>query len=86
MPSKDIIVQACKDIVELKLKAIDSFIQDVIEPLEEVGSPEKLIGKPYKQWTPQDLQMMSMIYKDKLDKYIFDKEYLEVIALEKGGV
>ena len=80
---KDIIVQACKDVIELKLKAVDQFIEDVIEPISEVGSPEKLIGKKYEEWTPQDFRMMSQIYGKDLEKYIFNKEYKTVKDLEE---
>lgn len=80
---KDAIIQACKEIIELKLKAVDQYIEDVIDPIADVGSPEKLIGKKYKEWTPQDLQMMSMIYGEKLEKYIFNKEYKNLMELEQ---
>jgi hypothetical protein len=79
---KDIIIQACKDVIEFKLKAVDQFIEDVIEPISEVGSPEKLIGKKYEEWTPQDFQMMSTVYGKDLEKYIFNKEYKKVRDLE----
>ena len=77
---------AIQEIVELKLKVVDEFIEDVIEPLGEIGNPEKLIGKPYEQWTPQELQALGQIYGNEpnaLSELIFRKSYEEVKKLEK---
>jgi len=74
------------DVVELKMKAVDKYIEEIIEPLGEIGNPEKLIGKPYEQWTPLDLQMLGQIYgpePNELSKLIFKKEYAKLIELEK---
>jgi len=76
------ITEACKYVVALKLKAVDEYIEKYIEPLLDIGSPEKLIGKPYNEWTPQDFQMLSVIYGDKFEKFIFKKEYESVRELE----
>jgi len=76
------------DVVELKMKAVDKYIEEIIEPLGEIGNPEKLIGKPYEQWTPLDLQMLGRIYgpePNELSKLIFKKEYAKLIELEKGA-
>jgi len=50
------------EVIELKLKVADEFVESVIEPLANIGSPEKLINKPYETWTRQDLQMLASIY------------------------
>jgi hypothetical protein len=74
-------------VVEIKLKAVDRWIDEVIDELEKFGNPEKLLGKPYEAWTPQDLQVLGQIYGDGNDtplaKLIFKKHYEVVTDLEK---
>jgi len=77
---------ASQEIIELKLKVADEFIEEIIEPLGEIGSPEKLIGKPYEQWTPADIQILGQIYgpePNALSDLIFKKSYEEVRKLEE---
>jgi len=77
---------AIEEVVELKLKAADEYIDEVVEQIGDVGSPEKLIGKRYEEWTPQDLQMLSQIYgmeePSPLSELIFRKSYKEVKEME----
>lgn len=85
---------AVDKVVALKMRAIDLFIEQYIEPLADVGNPEKLIGKPYEEWTPQDLTMLIQIYGQQepnpLSNLIFNREYDKVKAMEAeeegGGV
>lgn len=80
--------KAADEIIVLKMKVIDEYINEMIIPLEQVGSPEALIGKKYKNWTPQDLQMLSNVYGPSdgtpLGKLIFNKEYEYLKKLEQG--
>ena len=73
--------------IEVKLKAVDLLVEELIEPLEKIGSPEALIGKPYEQWTAQDLMMLVQIYgqtePNPLSDLIFKKSYENVKQLEK---
>ncbi len=75
-----------QEVIDLKLKAADEFIADVIDPLEKIGSPEALIGKKYEEWTPLDLQLLSQVYGQgndtPLSKLIFNKSLTEVQRLE----
>ena len=80
------LTMAVQEIIDLKLSVLDEFIEDVIEPLGEIGNPEKLIGKPYEQWTLYDLQILGQIYgpePNALSELIFKKAYEEVKTLEK---
>ena len=74
-------------VIDLKLRAVEIFIKDVVEPLEDVGNPEKLIGIPYEQWTPEIIQYLSQIYgtqePNQLSDFIFRKEYKRVKELEE---
>ena len=80
------LTQATEKVVALKMKAIDAVVDELIEPLEAIGSPEKLIKKPYAQWTPEDLQLLIKIYgtgdNTPLTKTIFNRTYEEVKRLE----
>lgn len=73
--------------IEIKLKAVDRIIKELIEPLADVGNPEKLIGKKYEDWTEDDLNMLSKIYgtnePNLLSNLIFRKTYEEVKQMEE---
>jgi hypothetical protein len=76
--------RAVDEAVETTMKAVDYYIKNEIEPiLDSLGSPEKLIGKPYEQWTPQDLQVLSQIYGKTLETFIAKKEINSLIELEQ---
>jgi hypothetical protein len=77
------LTKAIDNVLSVKLKAVENFMNDYVEPLLDVGNPEKLINKKYEDWTIQDTQMLSVIYGDKLEDYIFNKAYKEVKELEK---
>jgi len=49
-------------VIALKLKVLKRFHDEYVAPLERFGSPEKLLGKPYELWTPQDIQMLGQVY------------------------
>lgn len=75
------------EVVKLKIKAADEFIEEVIEPLGDVGSPEKLLGKKYEEWTPAERQLLLRIYgagDSPLKKLVFNKQYEEVKELEEA--
>lgn len=83
--------RALKEVIAEDLKALDAVIEEDIEVLSHIGNPEKLIGKPYEEWTPQDKQRLAQIYgsdDNTLDKFIFKREYEDVLekerALEEG--
>ena len=73
--------------VQKKIEAMDKLIEELIEPLEDVGNPEKLLGKPYESWSPQELSMAIKIYgttePNPLSNLVFRKKYEEVKQLEQ---
>ena len=77
---------AVEKVVALKIKAMDRIIEDLVEPLADVGNPEKLIKKPYAQWTPEDLTLLTKIYgvgeDTPLTRTIFNRTYENVKQLE----
>jgi hypothetical protein len=75
------------DVIKGNLEIADEYIKDVIDEIGDIGSPEKLIGKVYEDWSPEDLQRLVGIYGQggdtPLAKLIATKSYAEVIALEQ---
>jgi len=74
-------------LIEEDLAVMDEIVEEDIEALGDIGNPEKLIGKKYEEWTPQDLQMLGQVYgnqePNRLSKFIFNKEYSKVKELEE---
>lgn len=78
------------EIMKDLLALADESIVEMIKPILDLASPEKVIGKKYDQWTPQDLQRASMAYQlepDILNKFIAKKEITKLYELEEkvGG-
>ena len=87
---KSSLPKAADKVVQFKLDAVDKLIADMVEPLADVGNPEKVIKKPYEQWTPDDLAMLTKIYGQSdpspLTNLIFRKEKARVEALEREEI
>ena len=81
-------VDAVDEVIKLNTEVIDDFIKEFVDSLPNINSPEKLIGKPYGNWTPQDLQLLTNIYgsgdNTPLQKVIFNREYANLKQLEQG--
>jgi len=84
------LTQAIDRAIQIKLKAVDAIMEELVEPLADVGNPEKLIKKPYEQWTAQDLQFLRRIYGEgedtPLTRLIFKKTYERVLSMEEAEV
>jgi len=79
------LTDAMDELIDEEMADIDRFIKEEIEPLGDFGNPEKLIGKPYETWTPQEKQILAQIYgpePNALSNLIFRKEYEKMLALE----
>ena len=75
------VVLDVKNIVDTEidrvLKVYDEFKKKEIDPLADVGNPEKIIGKPYGRWSDQDKQMLRQAYvysPQDLEEFISKKE------------
>ena len=74
------------EVVEEGLKSVDDFVEDFIDPIADIGSPAKVIDKPYNEWTPEDIRMVAQIYQqdqETLEKYIAGKEISKLYNLEQ---
>ena len=80
------LTEVTEKLIAVELKVMDKLVADFIEPLAYVGNPERLIKKPYAQWTPEDLQLLIKIYgtgdDTPLTKTIFNRTYERVKELE----
>ena len=89
MIKKPALAKAMDEVVTLKMQAMDRIINELVEPLADVGNPEELIKKPYEQWTPEDLTMLIKIYgrqePNPLSNIIFRKTYERVKQMEEEG-
>ncbi len=89
--NETLLTEAIDRVISQKLKAVDAILEQLIEPLGELGNPEKLIGKKYEEWTPEDFQSMAKVYgqvePNPLSNLIFKKEYekIKVLEAEVGG-
>ena len=83
---KEELIELSNEVTAELLEVADEFIEEITKQFSDVGNPEKLIGKPYETWTPQDLMMLSQIYgteePNKLSTLIFNKSYEQIKALE----
>ena len=85
---KDELVATIDQTLGLLLEVADDYIDEIAEELAVVASPEKLIGKPYESWSPNDFNLLSQVYGDGNDtplaRVVFNKEYEKVLNLEAG--
>ena len=82
---KDWLSEVVQEVVEAKLEAVDDYLEEMIEPIGDIGNPEKLISKPYEQWTGLDLQLLGQVYgpePNPLSELIFRKEYESLKKME----
>ena len=81
------LTKAVTELVEIKLKALDVLIKELVEPLADVGSPEKVLGKKYEDWIEEDFLKASQIYgknePNALSDLIARKEITKVKEMEK---
>ena len=80
-----ILTKAIDRYITIEMRAVARFIAEFVEPLGDIGNPEKLINKKYEQWTPEDLQRLGQIYgaePNPLSRLIATKEITKLEALE----
>ena len=84
---KSPLVRVMDKVVDLHMKVLDKLMEELIEPIADVGNPEQLIGKPYETWTPQELQQLIQIYGTRepnpLSDLVFKKTYERVKEMEE---
>jgi hypothetical protein len=82
--------KAVEEVVGLKLRAVDRLTKELIEPLADVGNPEKVLRKPYEQWGENDLALAAKIYgpgdNTPLANLIFRKALERVKSLEEEEI
>ena len=79
------LIESIDESLALLLDVADDYIDEIAEELAVVASPEKLIGKPYESWSPNDFNLLSQVYGEEpnaLSRLIFNKSYERVQELE----
>jgi hypothetical protein len=80
-------IELIDQVIEEKLNEADKYITEVVDPIADVGSPEKVMGKKYNQWSLEDKQRAGEIFKNSpetLNKFIFNREFQNLKELEAG--
>ena len=80
------LLEMMKEEIALFMDAMNEVIEEDIEPLLDFGNPEKVIGKPYDDWSRQELQRASQIYGHKLEDFIAKKSIALLEELEAEEV
>jgi len=72
--------------IQEALDDADAYIKEYIEPIADIGNPEKILGKKYKDWTREDKILAARIYGSKspiLERFFFNEEYKALRELEE---
>jgi len=81
----DELIKTIDETLGLLVEVADEYVEEIVSQFD-IGSPEKLIGKKYEQWGPQDFANLGQIYgpePNSLSRLIFRKEYAKVLQMEK---
>jgi hypothetical protein len=74
------------EIIKLYDEVAKEVIEEIEKDLEDFGNPEKLLGKPYELWSPQDKMVLAQIYgtgDSPLERLVFRKEYEKMKQAEQ---
>ena len=77
------LVEKC---IENAKEDADAYIKKYIDPIADIGNPEKLLGKEYKWWTEQDKMMLRQIYvysPEKLEEFMAKQEVDKLWAMQE---
>ncbi len=84
---KSTLDKAINHVIDMKMKAVDKYFQEVIDPLvKEISNPEAVISKKYEDWTLVDQQLLEQVYQtipDILNDFRLEKEYKAISKLEQ---
>ncbi len=75
------------EMIEEDLALLDELIEEEIKPLADLGDPEKLIGKKFEEWTPQDMAFLEQVYANNpepLNKVVFDHTFQAMTEAEEA--
>jgi hypothetical protein len=78
-----------QQLLDEETSIIEELIEEDIKPLAITQKPDTLLGMDYSQWknSPQIMAMLQQIYgsspTSRLATFIADKEYQEVLNLER---
>jgi hypothetical protein len=64
---------------------VDQFVKEAIEPLSDIGSPEKVLNKKWENWTPEDIMKAYSIFREGLEPFVKKKLYEDMVKGEMNG-
>ena len=82
--NKKLFLKAIDRVIELKLKAADIFIKEMVEVLGDIGTPEQVVGKKYADWTMEDMAILQTVFPpEELNAFIAKRAIAQVKKLEE---
>ena len=74
------------EMIEEDLAILDELVEEEIKPLADLGDPEKLIGKKFEEWTPEDLQLLIQAYGNnpQLEDFLFERGHKDMKEAEEA--
>ncbi len=75
------------EMIEEDLALLDELIEEEIKPLADLGDPEKLLGKKFEEWTPEDMALLEQIYANNpkpLNKVVFEHTHQVMLDAEEA--
>ncbi|MBW2673485.1 MAG: hypothetical protein JRD89_08750 [Deltaproteobacteria bacterium] len=80
------ITRIVSDILETTFELVDEVVEEWLEPMMEIGNPEKLLG-PYESWGPQEYRSLYMAYgNEEAEEFLAKKLFEEVKEMESEEV
>lgn len=77
------LIEQIDEVIEMKLKVAEEYIEHVIGNLGKLPKPEEITGKPYGQWSAEDMAKVEAAYgREGLEKIIAKKEVAELEKME----
>ena len=80
------IQETIKDEISIVGEIFEKVKKELIDPIADIGNPEDIIGKPYAEWTPEDISALKQVYVydiEPLEKFISGKEIDKLFETQK---
>lgn len=73
-----------KRVIDKRLDYIEKVVKDIVEPVADIGHPEKVLGKRYEEWNREDFMKAKAIYRTDEDalNWLTKKNLQQIQQLE----
>jgi len=81
---KETYLKVVEEVSDMLMLAAEQWANEQAEFMADVKNPEKMIGKKYEDWTPEDLAWLGQAYQGStiLEGFIANKSIDEMLRLE----